>query len=190
MRVVALDVHRTFAEVVVLDRGEIRSGGRVELTHSSLEVFGRSLSATDEVVLEATGNTSAIVRCLKPHVARVIVANPLQVRAIAHARVKTDRIDAAVLAQLHASGFLPTVWVPDDTTEVLRRQVARRSQIVRQRTRLKNEVHSILHAYLVPRCPAADLFGRKGRAWLAEQSRSFAESEDRTTVSDKQYRSR
>jgi transposase len=164
-----LDVHRTFAEVVVLDRGEVRSGGRVELTHTSLNTFARSLAATDEVVLEATGNTSAIVRWLKPHVARVVVANPLQVRAIAHARVKTDRIDAAILAQLHASGFLPTVWIPDDVTEALRRQVARRSQIVRQRTRLKNEVHSILHAHLIPRCPAADLFGRKGRTWLAEQ---------------------
>jgi transposase len=40
---------------------------------------------------------------------------------------------------------------------------------VRQRTRLKNRVQSILHRNLVPRCPAADLFGHKGRAWLAEQ---------------------
>jgi len=40
---------------------------------------------------------------------------------------------------------------------------------VRQRTRLKNQVQAILHRNLVPRCPAADLFGRKGRAWLAAQ---------------------
>jgi transposase len=59
--------------------------------------------------------------------------------------------------------------VPDDETHALRRQVARRAHIVRQRTRLKNGIHAILHRNLVPRCPAADLFGRKGRAWLAEQ---------------------
>jgi transposase len=40
---------------------------------------------------------------------------------------------------------------------------------VRQRTRLKNQVHAILHRNLVPRCPAADLFGLKGRSWLAAQ---------------------
>ena len=45
----------------------------------------------------------------------------------------------------------------------------RRAHIVRQRTRLKNQVHAILHRNLVPRCPAADLFGHKGRRWLAEQ---------------------
>src|ERR671934_4582 len=55
------------------------------------------------------------------------------------------------------------------TPEALRRQVARRALIVRQRTRLKNRVQSILHRNLVPRCPAADLFGHKGRAWLAAQ---------------------
>lgn len=119
--------------------------------------------------MEATGNTQAIVAALKAHVAKVIVANPLQVRLIAEAKVKTDKIDAAVLAQLYASGFLPEVWIPDADTQALRRQVARRAQIVRQRTRLKNEIHSVLAAHLVPKCPAADLFGRKGRAWLAQQ---------------------
>jgi transposase len=170
MRVIGLDVHRTFAEVVFLEEGVVKSGGRVELTVERLGAFGRSLASTDEVVLEATGNTAAIVRSLKPFVARVIIANPLQVRAIAHARVKTDKIDAGILAQLHASGFLPTVWMPDPTTEALRRQISRRAQLVRHRTRLKNEIHSVLHAHLIPQCPYVDLFGRKGRAWLAQQS--------------------
>jgi transposase len=47
--------------------------------------------------------------------------------------------------------------------------VLRRAHIVRQRTRLKNQVHAILHRNLIPRCPAADLFGIKGRRWLAGQ---------------------
>lgn len=119
--------------------------------------------------LEATGNAMAVVRVLSPYVGRVIVANPMQVKAIAHARIKTDKIDAGVLAQLHASGFLPEVWVPDERTERLRRLVARRNQVVRHRTRVKNEVHGILQAHLVPKCPHADLFNRRGRAWLEQQ---------------------
>jgi transposase len=75
----------------------------------------------------------------------------------------------ARLAQLLAAGFLPPVWLPDEATFALRRQVARRAHIVRQRTRLKNQVQSILHRNLIPRCPAADPFGNKGRAWLAAQ---------------------
>jgi hypothetical protein len=88
---------------------------------------------------------------------------------IAHAKIKTDRIDASVLARLYASGFLPEVWAPDERTQALRRQVTRRNQLVRQRTRLKNIVQSILHSHLIPPCPTGDLFGPKGRAWLLAQ---------------------
>ncbi len=97
----------------------------------------------------------AVVRMLSPYVARVIVANPLQVKAIAHAHVKTAKIDAGVLASLRAADFLPEVWLPDSYTERLRRLVARRNQVVRHRTRIKNEVHAILHAHLIPPCPHA-----------------------------------
>src|SRR3954447_11068565 len=82
------------------------------MTRSALENFGRSLTKQDEVVVEATGNAMAVVRVLSPHVARVIVANPLQVKAIAHAHVKTDKIDAGVLASLRAANFLPEIWLP------------------------------------------------------------------------------
>jgi transposase len=68
-----------------------------------------------------------------------------------------------------AADFLPPVWLPDAQTAALRRQVWRRAHIVRQRTRLKNQVHPILHRNLVPRCPASDLFGIKGRHCLADQ---------------------
>src|SRR4051812_49663631 len=168
-RVVGMDIHRTFAEVVFWEDGRLRCHGRVDMTRSGLEGFGRSLSKDDEVVVEATGNAMAAVRVLSPYVARVIVANPLQVKAIAHAHVKTDKIDAGVLASLRAADFLPEVWVPDAETERRRRLVARRNQAVRHRTRLKNETHAILHAHLVPQCPHADLFNRLGRAWLERQ---------------------
>jgi transposase len=107
----------------------------------------------------------------------VIVANPLQVKAIAHARIKTDKIDAGVLASLRAADFLPEIWLPDADTERLRRLVAKRNQVVRHRTRIKNEVHSILHAHLIPPCPHADLFAGLGRAWLGKQPLPLDEQE-------------
>jgi transposase len=169
-RVIGMDIHRTFAEVVFWEDGRLRPAGRVDMTRSGLDGFGRTLNPEDEVVVEATGNAMAVVRVLRPHVARVIVANPLQVKAIAHAQVKTDKIDAGVLASLRAAGFLPEIWVPDAGTERLRRLVARRNQVVRHRTRVKNEVHAILQAHLVPPCPHADLFGRLGRTWFGQQT--------------------
>ena len=170
MRVVGLDIHRVFAEAVMLEDGAIRRLGRVGMTRDHLAAFARTLTHDDHVVVEATGNASAVAEAIRPHVGRVVIANPRQVRLIAEARIKTDVIDATVLARLYASGFLPEVWIPDEATLGLRRQVTRRTQIVRQRARLKTIVQSILHAHLVPPCPHADLFGPRGRAWLLAQA--------------------
>ncbi|WP_307148319.1 IS110 family transposase [Rhizobium tibeticum] len=164
-----MDIHRTFGEVVIWERGVLRHAGRVDMTRTALEGFEKTLDPTDEVVVEATGNSMAVSRVLSPFVARVVIANPLQVKAIAHAQVKTDKVDAGTLANLYAAGYLPVVWTPDAATERLRRLVARRYQVVRHRTRVKNEVHSILATHLVPKCPHADLFNQRGRAWLVRQ---------------------
>lgn len=169
-RVIGIDIHRTFGEVVFWEDGMLRHAGRVDMTRTALEGFGKRLLATDEVVIEATGNCMAVSRVLSPFVKRVIIANPLQVKAIAHAHVKTDKVDAGTLASLHAAGYLPEIWTPDAATERLRRLVARRYQVVRHRTRIKNEVHAILHAHLIPKCPHADLFNGRGRDWLARQA--------------------
>ena len=168
-RVIGIDIHRTFGEVVIWDNGELRHAGRVDMTRTALEGLGKRLRATDEVVIEATGNSTAVSRVLLPCVARVVIANPLQVKAIAYSHVKTDKIDAGTLASLHAAGYLPEIWTPDAVTERKRRLVARRYQVVRHRTQIKNEVHSMLYAHLIPKCPHADLFSKRGREWLARQ---------------------
>jgi transposase len=149
--------------------GKLKRLGRIDMRRDRLAAFAGQLSPDDIVVVEATGNAAAVAAVMAPHVKRVVIANPKQVRLIAHAKIKTDTIDAGVLAQLYASGFLPEVWVADEPTQALRRQVTRRNQIVRQRSRLKNIIQSILHAHLVPSCPHADLCGAKGRVWLVEQ---------------------
>src|SRR5215210_9117738 len=145
MRVVGLDIHRSFAEAALIEKGRVRHLGRVDLVREKVVAFAKKLGPETDVVIEATGNTMAVVKLMVPHVKRVVIANPLQVRAIAHAKVKTDKIDAVVLAKLHAAGFLPEVWQPDEATERLRRQVARRAAVVQARTRLKNRIHSVLH---------------------------------------------
>lgn len=168
-RIIGMDIHRTFGEVVFWEDGRLRPAGRVDMTRTALEGFGKSLQPIDEVVIEATGNCMAVSRVLSPFVKRVVIANPLQVKAIAHAHVKTDKVDAGTLASLYAAGYLPEIWTPDAATERLRRLIARRYQVVRHRTRIKNEVHAILHAHLIPKCPHADLFNGRGRDWLAHQ---------------------
>lgn len=170
MRVIGMDVHRVAAEVAALEEGKLRRLGRVPMLRDDLDAFAsREFTHDDHVVIEATGNAAAVAGVLAPHVGRVIIANPKQVRLIAHAKIKTDAIDAAVLAKLYASGFLPEVWIPDEATQALRRQVARRTQLVRQRVRLKNLIQSILHTHLIPPCPYGSLVGISGRKWLARQ---------------------
>ncbi len=168
MRFIALDVHRDFCEVAIAEDGQVRLAGRVETKPAALELFAQSLGADDRVGLEATGNALAIARVIEPHVARVVLANPKAVKG-ATQTAKTDTLDARTLAKLLAAGFLPEVWTPDEQTRVLRRRISRRAQLVRQRTREKNQVHAILIRNLKQRSPAADLFGVAGRRWLATQ---------------------
>src|SRR5881396_1384605 len=161
MRFIALDVHRDFCEVAIAEDGQLRLARRVETTPATLELFARSLAADDQLVLEATANALAIARIIEPHVGRVVLANPKAVKN-ATQTAKTDTRDARTLAKLAAAGFLPEVWTPDEQTRVLRRRISRRAQLVRQRTREKNQVHPILIRNLKKRAPTADLFGSAG----------------------------
>lgn len=165
MRTVALDVHKRFAEVAVHEDGDVRRLGRIET--GQLREFAASLAPTDHVVLESTAMTWAIAELLAEHAGRVTVSNPMRTRAIASAKVKTDKIDAKVLAQLGAADFLPEVWAPDEVTRALRRRVAHRSSLVVQRTRLRNQIHAVLTRNLID-APVTDVFGQGGRVWLAD----------------------
>jgi transposase len=176
LRAVALDVHRDFCEVAIVEDGELRSGARVETKPDALELFAQSLGAHDFVVLEVTGNAWEIARIVEPYVARVIVVSPADT-GIRQARAKTDRLDARALAKLLWAGQLDSVWMPDERIRAMRRRLGRRAQLVRSRSRAKNEVHAALMRCLKGRPPASDLFGVKGRRWLAEQELPLAEHE-------------
>ena len=169
MRYIGMDVHREFAQLAVVEDGLVRDEGRIGVTPEALTEWATTLAPEDQVALEATGNSDAIAVLLTPRVARVVVSNPSKTREIAEAKVKTDKVDARILAQLLAADFLPPVWLPDPRTRALRRQVVRRAHIVRARTRIKNQVHAILARNLCPTPPVSDLFGKTGRHWLSRQ---------------------
>lgn len=171
MRSIGMDVHRSFAQIAVVEDGLVRDEGRIGVRPEDLREWAEEfLEPDDEIALEATTNSDAIATMLREIVARVVVSNPRKTRAIAEAKVKTDKVDARILAQLLAADFLPETWVADDQTRRRRRLVARRVHLVKQRTRLKNQVHAILSRNLVSTCPHADLFGGVGRRWLSEQA--------------------
>jgi transposase len=150
----------------VLDvAGAVMFRQRFTLTAAALAQFCKEqLTPQSKVALEATTNTWAVVALVRPHVAEVIVSNPLQTQAIAQAKVKTDKVDAFILAQLLRCDSLPTVWQPDEATQVLRRLTRRRAALVGMRTAVKNRLHAVLAQRLL--VPPADLFSVAGMAWL------------------------
>jgi transposase len=175
-RAIGLDLHRDFCEVAICEDGVVRSAGRVTMAPEGIEALAASLEPTDRVAMEVSGGAWEVARILEPHAERVVVVSPDDT-GIAQARTKTDRLDARTLASLLWRGELEAVWMPDERARVLRRRLARREQLVRTRTRVKNEVHAVLMRRLQGKPPCSDLFGVKGRKWLRQLSLPPEEAE-------------
>ena len=97
------------------------------------------------------------------------MANPLHVRLISAAQVKTDKIDARKLAQLLRANLLPPSHIPDRVTRLRKEVLRQRTFWVRQRTKVRNRVHRLLgrqHGLAMPQ--VSDLFGKKGRTALSQ----------------------
>jgi transposase len=145
------------------------AGRRVDTTPEALAVFAASLTGDDHVALEVTGNAWEIARILQAHAGRVLVVDPSET-GIAQARAKTDRLDARALARLLAMGELDAVWMPDDRTQVMRRRLARRRQLVQTRASTKNEIHAVLMPRLrAARRPATSSAARAAPGWPASE---------------------
>ena len=182
LRFIGMDIHRDFCEVAVIENGRVRFPGPVSSSPEQLTIFAQSLASDDVVAMEATANALAISRIIEPFVDHVVLADPKSVKRITGLRAKTDRIDAGLLARLLASGFLAQVWTPDEITRRRRRLISRRLQMVRQRTREKNQVHAVLQRQLKARPPMSDVFGVKGRLWLTDQCRLMPVDEQLTVA--------
>jgi len=170
-RFVGIDLHKEIAEFHLIDaRGNSIKRGKFEVTAESICRFTTEhLKSTDYVAVEATSNTWAFVRLVRDHVAAVVVSNPLKTKAIAEASIKTDKVDAHVLAQLLRCNFLPAVWQPGAAVERSRALAGRRTALVNNRTAFRNRVHSLLAARLITE-PAAVPFSAPWLTWLASVS--------------------
>jgi transposase len=169
-RYVGIDLHKHLIVGHVVDpAGKKLDTFRYDSVHpATLEYIGRTrLKREDEVALEATTHCWAVARALQPFVARVVVSNPMATKAIAKAKVKTDKVDAAVLAHLLRLGYLPEVWQPDDATRDLREWTARRTRLVGQRTAVINRLRSTLAQRLLD-C-SYQMTSPAARQWIAGQ---------------------
>ena len=163
-----LDLHKKMVEAVVLeDDGSIRLRQRFRTVRAAITEFARQHLVGVAVALEATFHTWPVVELLEPWAAEVVVSNPMRTKAIAAAKISTDRIDALVLAQLLRLDYLPRVWRPDADTLAARRRATERANLVADRTRIKNRIHAVLHHRLLEPAGGGDLFSRANLRWLA-----------------------
>ena len=159
-----VDLHKRRTYVVLMDaQGKVSDQRR--LANDAMADYAAQLPEHTLAVVEATGNWSYMYEVLKPHVETVVLAHPKQVRAIAAAKVKTDKIDATILAHLARTDLLPTAYAPTLETRHLRETVRHRAKLVRERTRHKNQIHRLLSLYN-QHPPCQDLFGKRGRNFL------------------------
>ena len=165
---IGLDVRKTVVEVCAIDEsGPHLFRRRIGCTRRVMLDFAEEFTATDVIALEVTTNAWAVADLLEPFVGRVVVSNPMKTSAITEAKVKADKVDVEVLAQLLRCDYLLSVWVPDTTTRSLRQLTSRRERMVSERTRLKNRIQSVLAGMLEP-VPVKTLFSQVGQHWLAD----------------------
>jgi transposase len=162
-----IDLHlkRTYA-VLINAEGEIIDQRRL-LNTEVPEYLDQHVPHETFAVLEATRNWPFMYDLLSDHVKRVELAHPKEVKAIANAAVKTDRIDANVLAHLARLNYLPTAYAAPKEYRDLRLYTRHRSWLVKHRTQAKNRVQAVLAGYNLI-SPVRDLFGTNGREFLEE----------------------
>ena len=163
-----IDLHlkRTYA-VLMDSAGQVIDERRIS-NLDILKYLEGEVPRQTYAVLEATRNWEFMYDLLVEHVAQVELAHPKELKAIASAAVKTDQIDAKVLANLARLNFLPTSYAAPQGIRDLRLYIRHRTWLIRQRTQAKNRIHAVLARYNLV-SPKKDLFGVGGREFL-EQS--------------------
>jgi len=144
---VGVDLHQRFCYMTALEaRGKIVQSGTVTNEKVALRKYFRQFRGQAvQVAVEACGFWPAFREVVEPEVKRLVLVHPQRVKAIASAKLKNDRVDSETLAHLLRCELLPESWKADRETQARRQQVRLRTTLVRQRTRLKNQVHAVLH---------------------------------------------
>jgi transposase len=163
---VGIDVHRKRSQVAVVDAvGEVLANRNVPNgVRPILSVIGE-LPAGTPAAFEAAFGWGWLLELLEGYGFEPHMVHPLQCKAIASARLKNDKVDAATLAQLLRADLLPEAWIAPPEVRQLRAMLRHRAQLVRLRTLLRNRVHAVLadHGHGRPE----GCWSGPGRQWLA-----------------------
>ena len=163
---VGIDVHRKRSQVaVVAEDGKVQlNKNTVNGTEPLLRLIG-DLPGGTPVAFEAAFGWGWLAQLLEDDGFEAHLVHPLRCKAIASARLKNDKVDAAILAQLLRADLLPEAWIAPPGVRQLRMLLRHRIQLVRLRTMLRNRIHPIAadHGHDRP----AGVWSGPGRAWLA-----------------------
>lgn len=172
---VGIDVHQKYSEVCVLTaRGKVKKQVQIPTTEAALGRLFRRRSRS-RIVFECGPSSPWVYRLLREWGHEVVVVNPRKVRLIAESTLKSDRIDAEILARLSRfdGGLLHSVYQRSDGAQLLRTRLRVRRELVRSRTRLINSVRGSLRAqgYRVASCEARVFALRFAEVKVAEELR-------------------
>ena len=159
----ALDLHERSIQCVLKDdTGKVVRESKMGKDEDRILEFLDGTHAS--VVMESGYNHQRIYDLLKENGYDVKVAHPLMVKAIAYAKVKSDKVDARMLADLLRAGMIPEAYVPGKDVREIRDLVRRRHYMVKLRTMLKSKVHAEVATRWIKH--DGDLFTEEGRSYL------------------------
>jgi transposase len=165
-----LDLSRKRLDVCLLsDQGELVDELTAFPDSVGLKALAQRVEAEGEpirAVIESMTGARFVHDTLERHGWEVEIADAQKVKGLAPLAVKTDRIDARVLAVLSHRDLVPAIWLPDPTVREERELARLRLHLVKHKSALKNRIHSTLINFGRP-CPVTDLFGLEGRELLA-----------------------
>jgi transposase len=163
---VGIDVHRKRSQVaVVAEDGKVQlNKNTVNGTEPILRLIG-DLPAGTPVAFEAAFGWSWLADLLQDYGFEAHLVHPLRCKAIASARLKNDKVDAATLAQLLRADLLPEAWIAPHPVRQLRALLRHRAGLVRLRTMLQNRIHAVVADFGYDR--AGSYLTGPGRGWLA-----------------------
>jgi transposase len=163
-----VDLHKRSCWVTAMNpQGEVRGSRRLSTQRSELLAYFGSVEKPAAVAVEATFNWYYFLDVVEPLGLELHLVHPWKTRAIACARIKHDRLDSRILAELLRTGFLAEAWMAPREVRQQRQLLRYRAHTVRWATRAKNAVHGIVNRNGVP-APVESLFGPKGRTFLQQ----------------------
>ena len=169
MEYVGVDHHKKFSYLAVMDeKGMIVREGRVNNTKESVKNFLNRSPEPKKAILEAGRNWTVMHDWLEEEVGEVKLAHAKKVRAIAEAKIKTDKIDAKILAHLLRADLVPEAYVAKKETREIKNVLRQRMFFVRVTTMVKNRIHNIIdrHPEIEGKIERSDMFGSQGLEWL------------------------